>query len=253
MPVAIKEYDSACIAGIKFNNVHIFTVTLFPLRDACRMRVLVVEDERVLANAIAHGLRREGMATDVVRDGQAALRSVEIYRYDVVVLDRDIPLVHGDEVCRYLVDKKAEVRVLMLTAAGEIDDRVSGLNLGADDYLAKPFDFTELVARIRALARRAQTARPPILIKYDVVIDCASRQAERNGRPLDLTKKELAVLEVLLESAGKVVSAEELLERAWDEHANPFTNTIRVTIMNLRKKLGEPSIIETVTGEGYRL
>ena len=217
------------------------------------MRVLVVEDERDLASAIARGLRRDGFAVDLAYDGGAALEKALVHGYDVVVLDRDLPVVHGDEVCRQLVAAGVEAAVIMLTAAGTIEDRIDGLDIGADDYLAKPFDFGELRARIRALHRRGQPTRAPVLARAGIVLDPARRSAERAGRPLDLTRKELAVLEVLLRADGSVVSAEELLERVWDEAINPFTNTVRVTIMKLRKGLGEPPASETVRGEGYRI
>ena len=217
------------------------------------MRVLVVEDERDLASAIARGLRRDGFAVDLAYDGASGLEKALVHGYDVVVLDRDLPVVHGDQVCRELVAAGVEAGVIMLTAAGRIEDRIAGLDLGADDYLPKPFDFGELKARIRALHRRRQPARAPVLERLDIVLDPARRTAERAGRPLDLTRKELAVLEVLLRAGGSVVSAEELLERVWDEEINPFTNAVRVTIMKLRKGLGDPSAIETVRGEGYRI
>ena len=218
------------------------------------MRVLVVEDEEVMAEAVARGLRREGMAVDVALDGGAALEKAALNDYDVVVLDRDLPEVHGDDVCRALVaGPPTTARILMLTAAGQVDDKVAGLGLGADDYLAKPFAFAELVARVRALGRRAGAPRPPVLRAGDVALDPARRTATRAGVLLALTRKELAVLEVLLAAAGAVVSAEELLEKAWDEHADPFTNTVRVTVMNLRRKLGAPALVETVPGAGYRI
>ena len=217
------------------------------------MRVLVAEDETVLAEAIARGLRREGIAVDVVHDGGNALERIAVNRYDVVVLDRDLPVVHGDEVCRSMAASAEPSRVLMLTASAGIDDRVEGLGLGADDYLPKPFAFAELVARIRALGRRVTPALPPVLERRGISVDPARRVASRDGRFLRLTNKELAVLEVLLAADGRVVSAEELLERAWDEYADPFTNAVRVTMVNLRKKLGRPPLIETVPGAGYRL
>ena len=216
------------------------------------MRVLVAEDEEVLAEAIARGLRREGMAVDVTGDGAGALERMDVNRYDVVVLDRDLPVVHGDEVCRRMAGT-SEARILMLTASAEIDDRVEGLSMGADDYLSKPFAFTELVARIRALGRRARPPLPPVLTRRGITVDPARRVASRDGNFLRLTHKELAVLEVLLAADGAVVSAEELLEQAWDEHADPFTNTVRVTVMKLRKKLGKPAVVETVPGSGYRI
>ncbi len=217
------------------------------------MRVLVVEDEQVLADAIARGLRREGMAVDVSHDGGAALERVAVNRYDVMVLDRDLPVVHGDDVCRRLAGDELSPCIIMLTASGGLEDRVDGLTLGADDYLAKPFAFAELVARVRALGRRSRPSLPPVLSRKGVSVDPARRVASRDGRFLRLTNKELAVLEVLLGAGGAVVSAEELLERAWDEHADPFTNAVRVTVMTLRKKLGHPPVIETVPGAGYRL
>jgi DNA-binding response OmpR family regulator len=217
------------------------------------MRVLVVEDEVVLAAAIARGLRREGLAVDLSHDGGDALVKLEVNRYDVVVLDRDLPGVHGDEVCRALVGRQSPAPILMLTALGAVDDRIDGLRLGADDYLGKPFAFGELVARIRALARRSRDPLPPVLEGQGIRLDPARREATRNGHFLHLTRKEFGVLEALLAADGAVVSAEELLERVWDEHADPFTNTVRVTIMNLRRKLGRPPLIETVTGVGYRL
>ena len=217
------------------------------------MRVLVVEDEVVLAKAVARGLRREGMAVDLAFDGVDALDKAAVNRYEVIVLDRDLPRVHGDAVCRRLAAEGQTSRILMLTASGTVDDRVEGLNLGADDYLGKPFAFSELVARVRALARRSGDPTPPVLARHDVILDRARLQASRGGRPLQLTRKELGVLEVLLAADGAVVSSEELLERVWDEHADPFTHTVRVTVMHLRRKLGEPAMIETVIGAGYRL
>src|SRR5438067_2063996 len=223
------------------------------------VRVLVVEDEEALADAIARGLRREGMAVDVAGDGGVALEKAATNGYDVVVLDRDLPVVHGDEVCRSLITASpapgaAEIpRILMLTAAGDLDDRVAGLMLGADDYLGKPFAFAELVARIRALGRRARPAAPPVLVRAGITLDPARRSVSREGRELPLSRKEFAVLEELLRADGAVVSAERLLEKAWDEHIDPFTNVVRVTIMTLRRKLGEPAVVETVPGVGYRI
>jgi DNA-binding response OmpR family regulator len=217
------------------------------------MRVLVVEDHRRLARAVAEGLRREGIAVDLAFDGDDALMHAAANRYDVVVLDRDLPGVHGDEVCRRLVAARGENRVLMLTAASTISDRVEGLGLGADDYLPKPFAFAELVARIRALARRPSAALPPTLTSGDVSLDPARRLAMRAERRLALTPKELAVLEYLLAAEGRVVSAEELLARVWDEAANPFTSTVKTTIGRLRAKLGDPPVIETVRESGYRI
>jgi DNA-binding response OmpR family regulator len=217
------------------------------------MRVLVVEDHQRLARAIAEGLRREGMAIDLAYDGADALRHLAINPYDVVVLDRDLPGVHGDQVCRTLVTQRSEARVLMLTAASTVADRVDGLGLGADDYLPKPFDFAELVARIRALGRRCARPLPPTLAHGDVRLDAGRRQATRGGRQLLLTPKELAVLEYLLCAEGRVVSAEEMLMHVWDQEANPFTTTVKTTIGRLRAKLGHPPLIETVRDGGYRI
>ena len=217
------------------------------------MRVLVAEDERVMADAIAEGLRRRAMAVDVCYDGDAALERVAVHRYDVVVLDRDLPEVHGDEVCRAIVAAGAETRVLMLTAAAGIRDRVDGLDLGADDYLTKPFAFAELAARVAALGRRARPALPPVLECAGIRLDRARHSASRDGLLLSLSPKEFAVLEVLMRAEGTVVSAEELLEKAWDENADLFTNAVRVAVMTLRRKLGDPPVIETVAGAGYRI
>jgi DNA-binding response OmpR family regulator len=217
------------------------------------MRVLVVDDQADLVEILLEGLRAEGMAVDAALGGRRALEQLTVNDYDVVVLDRDLPDVHGDEVCRRLIAGDAMTRILMLTAAGGIGDRVDGLSLGADDYLAKPFAFAELVARIRALGRRARPAIPPVLVSGDLRVDTARRTATRAGRPLDLTAKEFGLLEVLLGADGAVVTTEELLERVWDAHADPFTNTVRVTMMRLRRKLGEPGLIETVPGAGYRI
>jgi DNA-binding response OmpR family regulator len=217
------------------------------------MRVLVVEDFEVLATAIGAGLRREGMAVDVVLDGDDALEHLAVTRYDVVVLDRDLPGTHGDEVCRRLVAGPSGSRVLMLTAASTVKERVDGLGLGADDYLPKPFDFAELVARVRALARRPAAPLPPVLDAADVSLDPSRRVAFRAGRRLDLSPKEFAVLECLLSSPGRVVSAEDLLERVWDEAADPFTTAVKTTIRRLRAKLGEPPLIHTVREGGYRI
>jgi DNA-binding response OmpR family regulator len=217
-----------------------------------RVRVLVVEDHIELARDIAQGLRDRGIATDLAHDGTVALQKGVVYRYDVIVLDRDLPGVHGDAVCVALRDRGSDARILMLTAAATIGDRVEGLNLGADDYLPKPFAFEELVARVHALARRAP-AGPPVLARGDLALDRAARRATRAGRELSLTRKELGVLEVLLAADGAAVSAEELLERVWDENADPFTRTVAVTLARLRRKLGEPEVIETLVGTGYRL
>lgn len=217
------------------------------------VRILIVEDEQPLADAVARGLRREGMAVDVAYDGDSGHEKAAVTRYDVVVLDRDLPGMSGDRLCAEITGSGAVTRVLMLTASGTVSDRVAGLSLGADDYLAKPFAFAELVARLRALGRRATPAAPPVLSAGDVMLDPSRRTVSRSGTPVDLTRKEFGVLEVLLSAEGKVVSSEELLERVWDEHADPFTTTVRVTVMTLRKKLGEPGIIETVVGSGYRV
>jgi len=217
------------------------------------MRVLVIEDFEVLATAIGAGLRREGMAVDVALDGDDALEHLAVTRYDVVVLDRDLPGTHGDEVCRRLVAGPSGSRVLMLTAASTVKERVDGLGLGADDYLPKPFDFAELVARVRALARRSAAPLPPVLDAADVSLDPSRRVAFRAGRRLDLSPKEFAVLECLLSSPGRVVSAEDLLERVWDEAADPFTTAVKTTIRRLRAKLGEPPLIHTVREGGYRI
>jgi DNA-binding response OmpR family regulator len=215
------------------------------------VRLLVVEDKQVMADSIARSLRREGMAVDVAYDGARALELNEINSYEVVLLDRDLPQIHGDEVCRQLAGRPA--RILMLTAADSIDDRVDGLTLGADDYLVKPFALAELVARIRALGRRPAVAHPPILAVGGVELDPSRRRAWRDGKALDLTNKEFGVLEALLQADGGVLSAEQLLETVWDAHADPFTNTVRVTLANLRRKIGDPPMIQTIVGSGYRL
>ena len=216
------------------------------------MRVLVIEDDEELAQAVAVGLRRARMAVDVALDGLSGLERALTNDYDVIVLDRDLPGRHGDDVCARLVAGGCRARVLMLTAAATIEDRVDGLGLGADDYLPKPFAFAELVARLRALFRRAQPALPPVLERDGVVLDLPRHQAARDGRFLLLSPKEFAVLEVLMRAEGAVVSAEDLLEKAWDEHADPFTNAVRVAVMTLRRKLGDLPVIETVPGAGYR-
>jgi DNA-binding response OmpR family regulator len=217
------------------------------------MRVLVAEDERALADLITEGLRRHAMAVDVVYDGAAALERAGVNDYDVLVLDRDLPEVHGDDVCRALAEDGARVRILMLTASVAVHERVNGLDIGADDYLTKPFEYAELLARVRALGRRAQPPLPPVLRRDGIVVDGPRRQAFRDGRYLALSRKEYAVLEVLMRARGAVVSAEELLERAWDENTDPFTTVVKVTISKLRTKLGEPPAIFTVPGSGYRL
>jgi DNA-binding response OmpR family regulator len=217
------------------------------------VRILVVEDEAPLAEAVARGLRREGMAVDVAFDGLTGQEKASITRYDVVVLDRDLPGLSGDALCADIVASEATTRVIMLTASGTVADKVDGLSRGADDYLAKPFDFPELVARVRALGRRASPALPPLLQAGDVSLDPSRRTVLRADVPVELTRKEFGVLEVLMGAGGAVVSSEELLERVWDENADPFTTTVRVTVMTLRKKLGEPGVIETVVGAGYRV
>ncbi|GAB4105797.1 response regulator transcription factor [Micromonospora taraxaci] len=217
------------------------------------MRVLVADDERLLADTVAEGLRRLSMAVDVCYDGDGALERIGVNRYDVAVLDRDMPGHTGDEVCRSITDAQVGTRVLLLTAAAGIRDRVEGLGLGADDYLTKPFAFAELVARVQALGRRSTPALPPVLAQEGLVLDVGRHTATRDGRPLALSPKEFAVLHVLLRADGQVVSAEDLLEQAWDEFADPFTNAVRVTVMTLRKKLGDPAVIHTVPKAGYRI
>ncbi|MEU7614136.1 MULTISPECIES: response regulator transcription factor [unclassified Micromonospora] len=217
------------------------------------MRVLVVEDETVLADAIAEWLRRESFAVDVAYDGDAALERLGVNEYAVVVLDRDLPVVHGDDVCRAIVDAGGETRVLMLTAAAAVRERVAGLALGADDYLTKPFALVELSARVHALTRRARPAAPPTLRRAGIQLDPARHEVRRDDRHVALSRKEFAVLVELLRADGAVVSAEDLLERAWDEHIDPFTNVVRVTVMKLRRKLGDPPVIETVPGAGYQI
>ena len=217
------------------------------------MRVLVVEDHAKLAMTIATGLRRAGMAVDVTFDGRDALDHAALTAYDVIVLDRDIPEVHGDEVCKTLTAEGSTSRILMLTAAGTVEDRVEGLGIGADDYLPKPCDFAELVARVRALVRRPGAALPPTLAYGDLELDPSRRVVTRAGRPLPLSPKEFAVLEILLAAPGVVVSAEELLERVWDEMADPFSQAVRMTVSRLRAKLGDPPLIETVARVGYRI
>jgi DNA-binding response OmpR family regulator len=214
------------------------------------MRVLVVEDHATLADRIAQGLRQAGMAVDAVRDGAAALEAATQAAYDVIVFDRDLPVVHGDRVCRAVAGSGP--RILMLTAAVAVEDRVDGLELGADDYLPKPFAFAELVARVRALSRRAPSV-PPVLRRGDLTVDLARHRASRGGRPLSLTRKEFGILELLLAADGALVSAEDLLEHVWDAHADPFSNIVSVTMARLRRKLGDPPLIETVVGKGYRM
>jgi DNA-binding response OmpR family regulator len=216
------------------------------------MRILVAEDERLLADTLTNGLRHLGFAVDVCYDGDAATERAAANAYDVVILDRDLPKVHGDDVCRRIVAAGRETRVIMLTAAASIRDRVDGLGLGADDYLTKPFAFAELVARVHALSRRALPVLPPVLDHAGVTLDGPRRHVTRDGRPLSLSPKEFAVLEVLMRNAGTVVSPEQLLEKAWDEHVDPFTNAVRMAVMTLRRKLGDPPVIHTVPSAGYR-
>ncbi|MPZ96580.1 MAG: response regulator [Propionibacteriales bacterium] len=217
------------------------------------MRVLVVEDEDVMAEALALGLRRAGYAADIAVDGEEALALTDLNPYDVVLLDRDLPVLHGDEVCRQLVDSGYPARILMLTAAGAVDDRVGGLHLGADDYLAKPFAFAELLARVDALGRRTTRAAPPVLRFADLEVDTGRREVRRAGQPVPLTLKEYGMIVELVRAEGAVVSAEELLARVWDENADPFSNAVRVTMVGLRRKLGEPALVETLRGAGYRV
>jgi DNA-binding response OmpR family regulator len=217
------------------------------------VRVLVIEDDEEMAQAIGVGLRRAEIAVDLALDGQTGLARAIGNDYDVIVLDRDLPGIHGDEICAELVDAGCRSRVLMLTAASTMDDLVDGLGRGADDYLSKPFDFPVLVARIAALFRRAQPAIPPVLRHADLELDSAQRRVRRAGSPVDLTPKEFGVLELLLASGGRTISAEELLERVWDEAADPFTNAVKITVSRLRTKLGDPAIIETVPRAGYRI
>jgi two-component system, OmpR family, response regulator VanR len=217
------------------------------------VRVLLAEDERGVADAVARGLRREGMAVDVAYDGRSALDKALLNPYDVVVLDRDLPELHGDDVCRTLRDEDADSRVLMLTAAARTDDLVDGLSLGADDYMPKPFAFAEFFSRVRALARRAGRSRPATLRTGDVELDPARRTVTRAGAPVDLTPKEFAVLEALMSAEGDVVSNDELVQRVWDENADPWTNSVRMSVLRLRRKLGEPAVVHTVKGAGYRV
>lgn len=217
------------------------------------MRILVIEDEGQLADVIARGLRQAGLAVDTALDGEEGLEKASYIDYDIVILDRDLPLVHGDDVCRELVSFGYPAGILMLTASGGIDERVEGLMIGADDYLPKPFAMQELRARLHTLHRRRPIAAAPQLRAGDIILEPARRRVERGGKELHLTRKEFGVLEVLMAAGGQVVSAEELLERVWDEFADPFTNAVRVTIMTLRRKLGDPPVIETVVGVGYRI
>jgi DNA-binding response OmpR family regulator len=215
-----------------------------------QVRVLVAEDHAILAGRIAQGLSQAGMAVDSVHDGAAALDAAAQADYDVILLDRDLPAVHGDQVCRTLAG--GGPRILMLTAAATVEDRVDGLELGADDYLPKPFALAELVARVRALGRRAPSV-PPVVRRGDLAVDLARHRASRGGRPLSLTRKEFGILEMLVAADGAVVSAESLLDHVWDAHTDPFSNIVSVTMTRLRRKLGEPPVIETVVGKGYRM
>lgn len=217
------------------------------------MRVLLVEDEEFLAEMIAVGLRRDALAVDVAADGLTALRKLQLGEYDVVILDRDLPGLHGDEVCRRVVHQRLLTRVLMLTASGTVRDRVAGLGLGADDYLTKPFAYDELLARVLALGRRTRPALPPVIERAGLVLDTARRQASREGRHLTLSRKEFAVLEALLRAEGAVVSGDDLIEQVWEEDTSYRTNAVRVTLSKLRTKLGDPPVVETVPGSGYRI
>ena len=217
------------------------------------MRVLIIEDDEALADVLARGLRQDGLAVDLAFDGEEGIEKAEVTPYDVVVLDRGLPGISGDEVCTALVAMETTPRIIMLTAAGNVDSRIEGLSLGADDYLPKPFVMAELIARIRALARRPNAATPPQLVSGDLVIDTTRHAATRGDRPLSLTRKEFGVLETIVAAQGRVVSSEDLLERVWDEAADPFTNAVRITVMTLRRKLGDPPMIETVIGVGYKL
>jgi DNA-binding response OmpR family regulator len=240
---------TAVIEGVRAAD----KLSISPAAHTAAVRLLVVEDEPQLAEIVATGLREQGFAVDVSADGSDALDKAWATRYDVVILDRDLPRVHGDAVCRKLAAAEDGPRILMLTAAGDLEDRVAGLDLGADDYLAKPFAFSELVARVRALSRRPSTAVPPVLEGGGVRLDRGRMTASREGRELRLTPKEAGVLELLLTAQGRIVSAEDLLERAWDANADPFTNAVRIAVSNLRRKLGDPPVIETVIGAGYRI
>ncbi|MFI6089261.1 response regulator transcription factor [Streptomyces sp. NPDC051218] len=217
------------------------------------MRVLLVEDEEFLAEMIADGLRRDALAVDVAADGLTALRKLQLGEYDVVILDRDLPGLHGDEVCRRVVSQRLLTRVLMLTASATVRDRVAGLGLGADDYLTKPFAYDELLARVLALGRRTRPALPPVIERAGLVLDTARRQASRDGRHLALSRKEFAVLEALLRAEGAVVSGDDLIEQVWEEDTSYRTNAVRVTLSKLRTKLGDPPVVETVPGAGYRI
>jgi DNA-binding response OmpR family regulator len=217
------------------------------------MRVLIVEDSRTLADAIGEGLQDEGIAADIAYDGLQAASKLDVNNYDVVVLDRDLPGVHGDTICRMITERESPAMVLMLTASGSASQRVSGLSLGADDYLAKPFHFPELVLRIRGLARRRPTAQARVFRAAGVELDPLRHTATRDGRQLDLSAKEFALLEALMRAQHAVLSAEHLFGQVWDENVDPFTNTVHVTISRLRRKLGQPTVIETISGVGYRV
>lgn len=223
------------------------------LRQNGKVRVLVIEDEAVLADALVTGLRREALAVDVAYDGAEGLDRALLNDYDVIVLDRDLPTVHGDDICRAVAKEKPATKVLMLTASAGVSSRVEGLSIGADDYLTKPFAFVELVARVRALGRRSRDSVPPILERNGIRLDPARRVVERDKVPMALTRKEFGVLEELLRAGGAVVSSEHLLEKVWDENIDPFSNVLRTTVMTLRRKLGEPAVIDTVAGIGYQL
>jgi DNA-binding response OmpR family regulator len=217
------------------------------------VRVLVVEDEQLLADAVAEGLRRETFAVDVAYDGEGALDRLNVNEYDVLVLDRDLPVITGDDVCRQVAGSLPHTKILMLTASTTVTDRVDGLSMGADDYLGKPFAFAELVARVRALGRRARPAAPPVLTRGDLRLDPNRREVYRDGRYVGLSRKEFALLEELMRAEGGAVTTEQLLERVWDEHIDPFSNVVRVTVMTLRRKLGTPPVVETVPGVGYQV
>lgn len=217
------------------------------------MRLLIIEDEEALADSLCRGLRQRGFAVDVALDGASGLEKARTNDYDVIVLDRDLPVVHGDDVCRQLLAERNSARIIMVTAAAETDDLVDGFALGADDYLAKPFQFAELVARVQSLVRRNSGPAAVVLRFQDIELDPHRIEARRAGAHLALTAREFAVLEILLRAEGRIVSSEELLEKAWDEHADPFTTSVRVIVSRLRSKLGQPAAIGTVVGKGYRL
>lgn len=217
------------------------------------MRILIVEDELYLAEAIRDGLRLEAIAADIATDGNTALELLYLNEYDAAVLDRDVPALSGDEIARQIVQSGSGIPVIMVTAADRLEDKASGFEIGADDYLTKPFHMQELVLRLRALDRRRQHTRPPVLEVAGIRLDPFRREVYREGRYIAVTRKQFAVLEVLMTANGGVISAEELLEKAWDEHADPFTNAVRITVSALRKRLGEPWCIATVAGVGYRM